>query len=106
LVLKRISTPAYEPLPVYPGTALIHGVEGDVLVEYSVSADGAVSRARIIRSRPADVFDTAALRAVRQTEYLSIHQFERGQTTRHYGNDPPGSALRVQKEFRFRISTE
>ena len=106
LVLKRISKPAYEPLPVYPGTALIHGVEGDVLVEYSVSADGAVSRARIIRSRPADVFDTAALRAVRQTEYLSIHQFERGQTTRHYGNDPPGSALRVQKEFRFRISTE
>ena len=105
LVLKRISKPAYEPLPVYPGTALIHGVEGDVLVEYSVSADGAVSRARIIRSRPLEVFDAAALRAVRQTEYLSIHQFERGQTTRHYGNDPPESALRVQKEFRFRIST-
>ncbi|MCZ6856128.1 MAG: TonB family protein [Gammaproteobacteria bacterium] len=106
LVLKRISKPAYEPLPVFPGMALRRGIEGDVLVEYSVSADGAVSQARIIRSTPPDVFDATTLRAVRQTEYLPTYRFDGQQTTRHYGTDPPGSALRVQKEFRFRISAE
>ncbi|MCZ6617629.1 MAG: TonB family protein [Gammaproteobacteria bacterium] len=105
-ILKRISKPAYEPLPVYPGMALRHGVTGDVLVEYSVTADGAVSQARIVRSRPPGVFDAATLRAVVQTKYVPTHRFDWVQTTRYYGTDPPGSALRVQKKFQFRISAE
>ena len=106
LILQRISKPAYEPLPVYPGMALRHGVIGDVLVEYTVSADGAVSQAKIIRSNPPGVFEAATLRAILRTEYVPTYRFYRGQTTPYYGTDPPGSALRVQKEFLFRINAE
>jgi TonB family protein len=106
LILQRINKPAYEPLPVYPGMALRHGVVGDVLVEYSVSADGAVSQAKIIRSKPPGVFEAATLRAVLRTEYVPTHRFDLGQTTRYYATDPTGGALRVQKEFLFRINAE
>ena len=86
--------------------ALRHGVVGDVLVEYSVSADGAVSQAKIIRSKPPGVFEAATLRAVLWTEYVPTYRFDLGQTTRYHATDPTGGALRVQKEFLFRINAE
>ena len=48
----------------YPVSAREAGVEGFVVVEYDVLADGSVSNARVVESEPAGVFDRAALATV------------------------------------------
>ena len=53
--------------PAYPPTARAAGVQGVVLIELVVGADGAVSDARVLRSIP--LLDQAALDAVRQWRY-------------------------------------
>ena len=50
---------------VYPDAARAHGLEGMVVVRYTVLADGRVSDAQIISAQPEGVFDEAALMAVR-----------------------------------------
>ncbi len=56
--------------PVYPADARKNGLEGDVLVQYDVSADGRVVRARVVSSEPPELFDDAALAAVRSWRYV------------------------------------
>ena len=53
--------------PVYPQTARAAGVQGVVILELVIGADGAVSNARVLRSIP--LLDQAALDAVRQWRY-------------------------------------
>ena len=53
--------------PVYPPMARAAGVQGIVIIEATISADGKVINARILRSRP--LLDDAALDAVRSWEY-------------------------------------
>jgi protein TonB len=53
--------------PVYPAAARSSRAEGIVIVELHVNEQGAVSDARVLRSRPP--FDQAALDAVRQWRY-------------------------------------
>jgi TonB family protein len=53
--------------PVYPQVARAASVQGVVILELVVGADGAVSNARILRSIP--LLDQAALDAVRQWRY-------------------------------------
>jgi TonB family protein len=53
--------------PAYPQTARAAGVQGVVILELVVDADGAVSNARVLRSIP--LLDQAALDAVRQWRY-------------------------------------
>lgn len=55
--------------PRYPERALARGLEGRVLVEFTIGRSGAVSEARVIASEPPGVFDAAALEAVRQWRY-------------------------------------
>jgi TonB family protein len=58
--------------PVYPAIARAARVEGSVLLEVDVDADGKVSDARVIRSVP--LLDQAALDAVRQWEYTPMRK--------------------------------
>jgi len=53
--------------PVYPPAALDARVQGVVILEVTIAADGRVRDARILRSIP--TLDQAALEAVRQWEY-------------------------------------
>jgi len=50
--------------PDYPAAARAQGIEGYVLVEYDVTAEGMVTNARVVESDPPGVFDAAALTAV------------------------------------------
>ena len=51
--------------PTYPAAARADGIEGFVVVRYNVTLDGRVSDARVVRAEPPDIFDAAALAAVR-----------------------------------------
>jgi TonB family protein len=53
--------------PVYPQTAQNAGVQGVVILEITIGADGSVVDARVLRSIP--LLDQAALDAVRQWQY-------------------------------------
>ena len=53
--------------PIYPQAARAAGVQGVVVLEVVIGADGAVSNARVLRSIPQ--LDQAALDAVRQWRY-------------------------------------
>jgi TonB family protein len=63
----RPPTKLFDVKPVYPQTARAAGVTGNVIVEITIAADGAVADARILRSIP--LLDEAALQAVRQWRY-------------------------------------
>jgi TonB family protein len=58
--------------PVYPAVARAARVEGSVMLEVDVDADGRVSDARVIRSVP--LLDQAALDAVKQWEYTPMRK--------------------------------
>ena len=53
--------------PVYPPIAQAAGIQGIVIIEATISTDGRVVDARVLRSVP--LLDQAALAAVRQWEY-------------------------------------
>jgi len=55
--------------PEYPKEALKRGVGGEVRVRFSVDADGKVKSAEVVNASPADVFDRAALDAVRRWRF-------------------------------------
>jgi protein TonB len=57
--------------PVYPRFALEARVQGLVIVEATIGADGRVVNARVLRSVP--LLDEAALEAVRQWEFVPTH---------------------------------
>jgi len=48
----------------YPEPALRYGLQGKLLLEFSILADGKLARARIIRSSGSNLLDQEALRAV------------------------------------------
>ena len=50
--------------PQWPREALIEGIEGYVVVEVTIGADGSVKDVRIIRSEPKRVFDRNVMKAV------------------------------------------
>ena len=53
----------------YPLRAEERGIEGWVELEFTISAQGTVKDARVLRSKPKGVFDRASLRAVRKWKY-------------------------------------
>jgi protein TonB len=55
--------------PDYPSAAKKEGVQGFVDLQVTVSPQGAVTDARVVSSTPPDVFDKAALTAVRKWKY-------------------------------------
>ena len=50
--------------PDYPLGALTRGIEGSVLLEYTVDKSGRVVAPRVLEATPPGVFDRAALRAL------------------------------------------
>ena len=50
--------------PQYPRDALIEGIEGYVVVEVTIGADGSVKAVRVIQAEPKRVFDRNVIRAV------------------------------------------
>jgi len=55
--------------PVYPAQAMIAGIEGAVELEYRIGANGSVGQIRVIRARPAGIFDEAAKTALRGWQF-------------------------------------
>ncbi|MEJ2611572.1 MAG: energy transducer TonB [Candidatus Thiodiazotropha sp.] len=69
------TTMAVEPVPKmrfpprYPQRALVRGVEGRVVLKFTINQDGSVSDATVIESEPAGYFEQAALRAIRRWQF-------------------------------------
>jgi TonB family protein len=53
----------------YPPSAASRGIEGVVEVSFSVSIDGTVNDVTVVSAEPADVFNQAAIAAVRRWKY-------------------------------------
>jgi protein TonB len=83
----RVVTP---PHPTYPAAAARNRQDGWVEVEFTVTSDGAVQKARVVASNPAKVFDREAVRAIELAKFEP--RLEKGQ--------PVTSTLRRRIEFR------
>lgn len=55
--------------PQYPERALQRGIEGRVLIEFTISRAGGVKDAKVIAAEPSNIFNKAALKAVSQWKY-------------------------------------
>jgi protein TonB len=65
----RISTgvvPLERVPPKYPARAAERHIEGWVKIEFTITTDGTVDNAVVVEAEPAEVFDDAALKAIRQ----------------------------------------
>jgi TonB family protein len=58
----------------YPGVALRKNIEGWVDLAYTVTAEGKVTKVRVLNSSPAGVFDTAASNALTRLRYKPMMQ--------------------------------
>lgn len=58
--------------PAYPPAAREAGIEGEVTLVYTVTAEGRVTDLRVLQSEPPGVFDQAALDAVRTWRYRPL----------------------------------
>lgn len=56
--------------PVYPEFARVQQIQGYVTVAYDVTLAGKVVNARVVDAQPAQVFNSAALEAVRSWQFL------------------------------------
>ena len=61
--------PLVRVLPQYPPRALNRGIEGWVLVEFTISKTGRVLNPKIVKADPPQIFNRAALRAVLRWKY-------------------------------------
>jgi protein TonB len=61
--------PIVKVAPVYPRRALHSGIEGFVIVEFTVSPTGAVVDPIVIEAQPANIFEQAALDAAKKFKY-------------------------------------
>lgn len=55
--------------PQYPERALQRGIEGRVLIEFTISKSGSVKDAKVVAYEPSKIFNKAALKAVKQWKY-------------------------------------
>ncbi len=55
--------------PQYPERALQRGIEGRVLIEFTISKAGTVKDAKVVAYEPSTIFNKAALKAVSQWKY-------------------------------------
>ena len=88
----RMPIPFLTPAPEYPQRALARGVEGWVLVSFTIAATGAVADPVVVDADPPGVFDAAALRAVMRYRY-------RPQIVAGVPTPTPGMLLRIHFEL-------
>lgn len=55
--------------PDYPPRALSRGIEGYVIVQFTISATGSVKDLIVVEAKPEGIFDDAAMRAVARWRY-------------------------------------
>ena len=55
--------------PVHPRRALSRGIEGYVIVEFTVTKQGTVRDAKVVRAEPESLFDQAAIDAALKFKY-------------------------------------
>lgn len=55
--------------PVYPAAALIRGIQGQVVLQFGLTADGEVRNLQVVSATPAGVFDQAAIDAIQGWRY-------------------------------------
>jgi protein TonB len=63
------AVPIVRVSPMYPERARARGIEGWVLISFTISGTGAVKDAVVVDSDPKRIFDRAALKAVRKFKY-------------------------------------
>ena len=80
--------------PRYPRKALHFGLEGDVSVTFSITAQGLVDDISIVQAQPRNVFEAEVLKAVVQFRYRP--QFFQGRPVRVSG---------IEETFNFRLRT-
>lgn len=88
----RMPIPFLTPVPEYPQRALARGVEGWVLVSFTIAATGAVADPMVVDANPPGIFDAAALRAVMRYRY-------RPQIVAGVPAPTPGMLLRIYFEL-------
>ena len=64
--------PIFQVPPQYPRRAMERGIEGCVLLEYTVTIAGAVSDPKVIKAIPPNIFDRAATRAALRYKYKPL----------------------------------
>lgn len=55
--------------PQYPERAQQRGIEGRVLIEFTISKSGSVKDAKVVAAEPPNIFNKAAIKAVLQWKY-------------------------------------
>ncbi|WP_444943003.1 TonB family protein [Microbulbifer sp. ZKSA006] len=86
--ISRDPPPVYKAKPRYPNAALRRGIEGYVVVEFTVTKTGAVRDARVVggydsKGNPTNVFNRSAIAAAERFKYRP--QMEDGQAVERYG---------------------
>jgi len=77
--------------PAYPTQARLRAIEGVVVLQFVVSPDGTTRDIEIVKSEPVDVFDNAAMRAVKRWRF----------TPGTRGGEPV--AVRVRQRVTFKL---
>ena len=67
--VARELTPLVRIPPEYPASALMRGIQGQVVLRFTVTETGAVADPEVLRSDPPGIFDRAAIRAVLRWKY-------------------------------------
>lgn len=88
----RMPIPFLTPAPEYPQRALARGVEGSVLVSFTIAETGAVVDATVVDADPPGVFDAAALGAI-------VRYWYRPQLVGGVPTPTPGMLLRIYFEL-------
>jgi protein TonB len=78
--LVAISTPQ----PTYPESAMRAGFSGEVMVAFTVNADGDVSKVRIVSAKPRGVFDRAVLSAVAHWKFQPPEESQEATRAIHF----------------------
>jgi|SRR5690606_2576798 protein TonB len=94
LTIKEGAT-LWQPTPLYPRMALRRGLEGKVLVEYSVNPQGKAENIRILQSSPRGFFDKATVRALESASFGVAYQ-----------DGQAAVADGLKKRFIYRIETD
>ena len=61
--------PIVKVAPQYPRRALTRGIEGYVIIQYTVTKQGTTKDAIVVEAHPAKIFDKAALRSASRYKY-------------------------------------
>jgi protein TonB len=68
-VADRDVVPLVRIEPDYPARAAQRGIEGYVVVKFTITAAGTIKDATVVDAQPKDIFDSAAIEAVSRWKY-------------------------------------